>query len=527
MALSEYRFSARGVTGADTLVGQATADLTVRKDFFVDLKVPAALTQGDKPRFSAEVHHVGVKGNVESEAGDLRRASRSRSTRRRSTSRPTASRRSSSSRSRSPTARSVRLTLTAKAGEASDELVVEVPIRPWGVQAFASASGTSSDDATVFVGLPPGRAYESPEMRVDVSPTLRRLLIELALGRDFSPLARERPASAGRSRRTPSPTAPPTCSRRPRPWPTSARPGRRTRPRPPGWPTGSRGSWPSWSPTRTTTAAGRGSPPRRASPGRGQRPADLGARGVCALASAEPLGPPDRPSSGSTRPTNYLTQEFATAPATTTRPAPRAPRPRSARQGELRAGQQPQPGPPEPARRGPGLPRPDASPTSTARPWRARCSTSSARGRRPSRPAPARSPGSTGKARTRGRSTAGPSRPPRWRRSPSRRPGRRRPSSTAAVRLAPGPSPGRRLAARTRPRAPAARRARRVLRQGGLGRGPLSTWSSPSTTPRSTAPTSSARPKARRCSSRARRSRSATRTASGSTSRGAGRTATR
>ena len=41
-ALSEYRFTARGVTGPDTLVGQTTADLAVRKDFFVDLKVPAA-----------------------------------------------------------------------------------------------------------------------------------------------------------------------------------------------------------------------------------------------------------------------------------------------------------------------------------------------------------------------------------------------------------------------------------------------------------------------------------------------------
>ena len=63
-----------------------------------------------------------------------------------------------------------------------------MPIRPWGVQAFASASGTASDDATVFVGLPPGRAYESPEMLVVVSPTLRRMLIELALGQDAYPL---------------------------------------------------------------------------------------------------------------------------------------------------------------------------------------------------------------------------------------------------------------------------------------------------------------------------------------------------
>ena len=48
-----------------------------------------------------------------------------------------------------------------------------MPIRPWGVQAFASESGTSSESTTVFVGLPAGRTYESPEMLIVVSPTPR------------------------------------------------------------------------------------------------------------------------------------------------------------------------------------------------------------------------------------------------------------------------------------------------------------------------------------------------------------------
>ena len=58
------------------------------------------------------------------------------------------------------------------------------------VQAFASASGTASDDATVFVGLPSGRSYEQPEMLVVVSPTLRRMLVDLALDRDAYALDR-------------------------------------------------------------------------------------------------------------------------------------------------------------------------------------------------------------------------------------------------------------------------------------------------------------------------------------------------
>ena len=63
-ALSEYRITARGITGADTLAGQAIASLIVKKDFFVDLKVPSSLTQGDKPRFIAQVHHKDVRGNL-------------------------------------------------------------------------------------------------------------------------------------------------------------------------------------------------------------------------------------------------------------------------------------------------------------------------------------------------------------------------------------------------------------------------------------------------------------------------------
>ncbi|MFO0889672.1 MAG: tetratricopeptide repeat protein [Isosphaeraceae bacterium] len=182
-ALSEFRIIARGVTGADTLVGQATSDLKVRKDFFVDLKVPAGLTQGDKPRFIAQVHHLGVKGRVELKlaiyAGGRDEVF------------PKAAELVGDGVTEVlfdpfevPDSDSVRLTLTGTAGTRSDELTVEIPVRPWGAQAYASASGTSSDGTTVFVGLPKGRAYESPEMMIVISPTLERMIVELAMGRD-------------------------------------------------------------------------------------------------------------------------------------------------------------------------------------------------------------------------------------------------------------------------------------------------------------------------------------------------------
>ena len=183
-ALSEYRFTARGVSGRDTLVGQATADLAVRKDFFVDLKVPSALTQGDKPRFSAEVHHRGVVGTLELRLTIYAGGRERRRARRRIDVKADGVEEVLFDPFDVPDGDEVRLTLAAALGEAKDEMTVAVPIRPWGVQAFASASGSSTDDTTAFVALPPGRRYEQPEMLVVISPTVRRMLIELAMGED-------------------------------------------------------------------------------------------------------------------------------------------------------------------------------------------------------------------------------------------------------------------------------------------------------------------------------------------------------
>jgi len=184
MALSEYRFTARGVTGSDTLVGQTTADLTVKKDFFVDLKVPATLTQGDRPRFSGQVHHTGLTGALSVKL-TVYAGGREQVFPKTLDVKDDGIDEVFFDGFEVPDGDNVRLTLSASVGEAKDELVAEVPVRPWGVQAVASASGTASDDATVFLGLPAGRKYENPEMLVVVSPTLRRLLVELALGRDY------------------------------------------------------------------------------------------------------------------------------------------------------------------------------------------------------------------------------------------------------------------------------------------------------------------------------------------------------
>jgi len=185
-ALSEYRLTARGITSSDSLAGQTTAAVTVRKNFFVDLKVPAALNQGDKPRFIGQIHHAGVRGKL---AVRLAIYTGGRDEVYPKTLELTQDRVDEVifDAYEVPEGDSARLTLTATVGDVSDELIVEVPVRPWGVQVIASESGTSNENATVFIGLPPGRTYESPDMEIVLAPTLRRMLIELAVGQDDSP----------------------------------------------------------------------------------------------------------------------------------------------------------------------------------------------------------------------------------------------------------------------------------------------------------------------------------------------------
>jgi alpha-2-macroglobulin len=196
-ALSEYRITARGITGADTLAGQTTSSLTVRKPFSVDLKVPSSLTQGDKPRFIAQIHHTGIVGKLELRlaiyAGGRddvfpKTLEITRDGVDEITFEPF----------EVPEGDSIRLTLNGTLGGASDELVVELPIRPWGAQVTASESGTSRESTTVFVGLPAGRTYDNPEMLIVVSPTLERMLIETALGVDAYPIFRRSHSNSAR-----------------------------------------------------------------------------------------------------------------------------------------------------------------------------------------------------------------------------------------------------------------------------------------------------------------------------------------
>ncbi len=196
-ALSEYRITARGITGADTLAGQTTATLTVRKNFFVDLKLPASLTQGDKPRFVGQVHHTGVAGKLALKLTIY-----------------AAGREEVFPKSielakdgvdeivfdpcEIPESESVKLSLRATIGGASDEIAAEVPVRPGASRpSHRNPAPRAKAQPSSSVCRPAAR-MKIPEMLIVVSPSLERSLIEMALGDDAFAVLRHPAQNAAR-----------------------------------------------------------------------------------------------------------------------------------------------------------------------------------------------------------------------------------------------------------------------------------------------------------------------------------------
>ncbi len=289
-ALAEYRLTALGVTGSDTLVGQSTAGISVRKAFFVELKAPGVLTEGDEPRLLARLHHPGIGGQarvalkvgmdgrdevfpktVDLAAGGVTEILLDAF--------------------RVPGADRVKLTVSASAGpdaaRVADEVAAEVPIRAWGMPVYATASGRSSDDATVFVALPQGRRYENPEMRIALAPAPTGCSSSWRWTTPGPGSASGPTWDARRPGRRSS--APATCWVRRRRWPRSAMPQGASPTPPRGSRPGSRNASPSWSSPRTRTGAGPGFP-HPTGQGGGEHDLLATARVVWALTAAESLG---------------------------------------------------------------------------------------------------------------------------------------------------------------------------------------------------------------------------------------------
>ena len=161
----------------ETLVGQATASLVTRKDFFLDLKTPNLLQEGDQMSFLSQVHNLTDfegKVPVTLEIGDFK-----------DTKTVLIKKQSVTDvvfkNWKVPAVESITITARATAGDLSDSVAKALPIRPWGMEFSSSAGGITNGSASAVLKLPPKQEYTWKRLDVTLSPSIMSALLDFAL----------------------------------------------------------------------------------------------------------------------------------------------------------------------------------------------------------------------------------------------------------------------------------------------------------------------------------------------------------
>ena len=201
-----WKLMAKGIT-AQTLAGEGTAELVAKKDLYGELKLPAALVDGDRLNVVATVHNdlltkgtievtlkttignwtqeetktidVKAKGlseivfetNINRQAGE--KASQENGNQ--------AADDANSKRASGPEVKA-HFTLTVKAGKASDMFMRSLPIKPYGMMVFNATSGTAVSDTTAWISLPKGMNVKQPAMQIVIGPNVEQSLLDILFG---------------------------------------------------------------------------------------------------------------------------------------------------------------------------------------------------------------------------------------------------------------------------------------------------------------------------------------------------------
>ena len=189
-----WRIVAKGITG-QTLAGETSTDLVVKKTLFGELKLPLAFTEGDEAQVLAVVHNDALeKGSIEltlrtSIGGRTVEEKKSISAKskglyeetfRVALQAPGGPQALASGSAGAP--REVTFELSVSAGELRDRLRRTVPLVAYGAGAVAAASGTSTGDATVWIDLPAEVPPAQASLQITIGPTIQRSLLDILLG---------------------------------------------------------------------------------------------------------------------------------------------------------------------------------------------------------------------------------------------------------------------------------------------------------------------------------------------------------
>ena len=181
---TKWRLTGRGAT-VDTLVGEVRVQAVTRKDFFLDIRTPSIVTEGDKIRAHVRLHNLTdfegdakvqltltVDGARHSLRDHEQLAIKGQDTTELIFDVTTV-----------PAGDRLTIEATATAGTMRDGIQREVPIRPWGLEYVDTGSGTANGDRTVHVKLPSDQRYTRKELTISIGPSLSRLVYDLAMNR--------------------------------------------------------------------------------------------------------------------------------------------------------------------------------------------------------------------------------------------------------------------------------------------------------------------------------------------------------
>ena len=185
-----WRLTARGCT-VDTVVGQATAATLTRKDFFVALKAPSFLREGDDIRVTGRVHNLtDFSGTVPMTMRilDAKDKSKVLASREKSAAVPAkGSVEVTFDAFTIPNLPDIIIGLSADTGKLADAVEIVIPVQPWGLPYAVHAGGSANADTAAVLALPASRTYSSTGLAVSVGPGIRTAVLEMAMQDDTSP----------------------------------------------------------------------------------------------------------------------------------------------------------------------------------------------------------------------------------------------------------------------------------------------------------------------------------------------------
>lgn len=176
-----FRLKARGID-AGSLAGEAQADLVARKDLFSEVKLPLAFTAGDKSSIHVEVHNalagarkIDVKfvATVDGKPAEQQKTLDVAGPGITSLEFPV----------ELTGGDAARFEVVVTSGDQTDTASRTIPIQPYGLPVYATASGVAAQSTIGFVQFDQVlAAAENPSLEILIGPSVNRSLLDAVLG---------------------------------------------------------------------------------------------------------------------------------------------------------------------------------------------------------------------------------------------------------------------------------------------------------------------------------------------------------